>query len=191
MDAWPGKTQYDPGETVRIEARVRDRAKQPTEAASVEVDVYYPLPVESPAGRGEKLLRDSDTVTMEPIPVSGGRYQGSFLPPVGGIYRAVVRVSDGQGEIGRAELEFVVGRAAGEFDRVDVDEPAMRAIASHTGGRFHTLATARRIPEELERKRLRTIKAHEKDLWNEPAFFLAFLACVTLEWFLRKRHGLN
>jgi len=103
----------------------------------------------------------------------------------------VVRASDDQGEIGRAELEFVVGDAAGEFDRVDVDELSLRAVASQTGGRFHTLATAGRIPDELEKKRHSRVYAEEKDLFNEPGFFLLFLGCVTVEWVLRKRHALN
>jgi len=31
----------------------------------------------------------------------------------------------------------------------------------------------------------------EKNLWNGPEFFMIFLGCVTAEWILRRRSGLN
>jgi hypothetical protein len=92
---------------------------------------------------------------------------------------------------GAAEFEFVVGQAVGEFDRVDVDEPALRALASATGGEYHTMATAARIPDRIQKNIRRRTYPEERTLWNTPGFFLVFLGCVVLEWVLRKRYGLN
>ncbi len=85
----------------------------------------------------------------------------------------------------------MVCAAVGELDRVDVDELTLRAVASETGGEYHTFATAERIPQALESRRRRIVYHEEKTLWNTPAFFLVFLGCVTLEWIVRKRHMLN
>jgi hypothetical protein len=93
--------------------------------------------------------------------------------------------------LGTAQFEFVVGQAASEFDRVDVAEQTLRSIASQTGGVYHTLATAGRIPDEIELRRSLVAHRKEMNLWNAPWLLAAFLACVTAEWIVRKRRGLN
>ena len=94
-------------------------------------------------------------------------------------------------EIATAEFDFIVGRAAGEFDSVDIDELLLKAMASETGGQYHIITDAARIPQELEARQRRIVTREERNLWNAPSFFLVFFCCVTLEWVLRKRNGLN
>ena len=103
---------------------------------------------------------------------------------------AAASLADGEDLLGTDDFEFVVGRAASEFDRVDVDEQLLRSLAAQTGGVYHTLATAGRIPDEIRQRRALVARRSEISLWNAPGFFLVFLACVTTEWFLRKRRGL-
>ncbi len=64
-------------------------------------------------------------------------------------------------------------------------------MANQTGGAYHTLATAGKIPEEIEQRRSLVARREEKNLWNTPWFFAAVLACATAEWILRKRRALN
>ena len=191
LNAWSSKMEYQPDESVLITARVRDRDKQPKDDAIVQVEIHYPMPVERQTEDGKKQVQQKATLEFSRIPLGLGEYQASFKPLVGGIYRATVRASDKQGQLGQAELEFSVGQALTEFDRVDVDELSLRTIASETGGEFHTMATASRIPEAIDKKLRRRTYPEEKNLFNAPGFFLVFLSCVVLEWVLRKRYGLN
>ncbi|MDP6107088.1 MAG: glutamine amidotransferase, partial [Candidatus Brocadiia bacterium] len=190
--AGPNKVEYAYDETVLVEAKVRRRDKQPHDGAAVEMEVHYPVPIQRRNDEGAVYLEKSATIRFNPVPLGLGRYQASLRPPVGGIYRAVVKASDAGGMLAQTEFEFAVGQATSEFDRVDVDEVALRALAAETGGEFHTLATAGRIPDELERRRRRVIEQKEIDPWSAPLYFMPlFLAFATAEWLLRKRSGLN
>jgi uncharacterized membrane protein len=191
LSAWPNKPEYEHGENVLIEAKVRDRAKEPHDKATVELQLHYPSPVQKVNPRGEKYTETSLQVQLQHIPLSMGQYQTTLRPPVDGLYRAVVTASDAGGPLGQVEFEFIVGRATTEFDRVDIDEPVLRIIAGETGGEYHTLATAAKIPDEIEASRRKIIEHQEMSLWNAPAFFLIFLACAAAEWFLRKHFALS
>jgi len=103
----------------------------------------------------------------------------------------VVAASDASGTLGQAEFDFVVGRATTEFDRVDIDELTLQEISGQTRGKYYTFATAKDIPDQLEKSRRRIIYHEELTLWNAPGFFLIFLICVAAEWFLRKRFALS
>ena len=191
LAASPNKSEYGYEETVLVTAKVRRRDKQPNDNAQVVMTVQYPMPIQKVNPQGATYMESSIDVPLTHIPISLGQYRASFRPPVSGVYKAIVAASDDSGRLAETAFEFTVGRLVSEFDRIDVDELALRAVAGETGGECHTLATARRIPEELRKRQHRKIYSGEINLWNTPLFFLVFLACVTAEWALRKRHGLN
>lgn len=192
VSAWPNKIEYPQGENVFLQSRIRQKDGEPQEDAVVEAVVQYPAPLQKPAPKGGKPeTAASATLKLEHQPLSLGEYRSSFVPPMPGIYRVAVKATDKEGEAGKAEFEFVVGQTAGEFDRVDVDETLLRALAGETGGEYHTLADASHIPDQLEHRQRRIMYHEEKNLWNAPGFFAVFLGCVALEWILRKRNALN
>jgi len=191
LNAWPNKVEYEDGETVLLEAKVRGRDKEPQDNAVVEVQLFYPTPIQKVNPRGETYTETSTNFKLQHIPLGLGQYQAPYRAPISGIYRAIVTASDESGTLGQVEFEFVVGRATTEFDRVDIDELVLRDISGKTGGKFYTLATAANLPEDLEAER-HEVKYHtELTLWNAPGFFLIFLACVASEWILRKRYALS
>lgn len=191
LSAWSNKIEYPQGETVVIEARVLDKKNEPDDNATVEAKIHYPMPMHKVSPRGEKYTEDSVTVQFDHIPLSLGTYRVSFMPRMSGIYRVEVAAAATEGKPEDVEIEFVVGQAVTEFDRVDIDELTMQGIASETRGQYYTVAKAGDIAQHLEKKRRRVVQPQEMSLWNAPGFFLVFLACVSLEWALRKKFGLN
>ena len=191
VGAWASRMEYEPGEQVVLKARVKDRQGQPEEQAAVEVRISYPIPVQKLAPDGKEVQEKEALVQLEPLPLSLGEYQSSWGPPAAGLYQAAATARAGDDVLGTAQFEFVVGQAASEFDHVDVAEQTLRAVANETGGVYHTLATAGRIPDELAQRRSLVAHREEMNLWNAPWFLAVFLACVTAEWILRKRRGLN
>ena len=191
VSAWSPKAQYEAGAPVSLKARVRGRDHQPKDDAVVEVTLSYPAPVTVRAPDGTEKAESGATVRLDPVPLSMGEYQAAWRPPAGGLYKASVVGRDEAGELGTAHFEFVVSQATSEFDRVDVDEDVLQAVAARTGGTSHTLATASRIPQELQERRTLVVRRRELSLWNAPWLFTVFVTCVTIEWVLRKRKNLN
>jgi hypothetical protein len=206
VTAWTPRVEYEPGEPVVLKARIRNRQGEPEERAAVTVTINYPIPVKKASPDGKEALETTATVRLDPLPLSLGEYQLSWQPPATGLYQATAEARAGApaagqtpaagrrtegDQLGTAQFEFVVGQAASEFDRVDVAEQTLRSIASQTGGVYHTLATAGRIPDEIELRRSLVAHRKEMNLWNAPWLLAAFLACVTAEWIVRKRRGLN
>jgi len=191
VSAWSVRVEYQPGETAVLKARVRTPDNQPEENARVTATVRYPVPVRRRMPDGGEELEQETTVSLAPVPLSLGEYQATWEAPVSGLYRVTVTAAAAGQQRGADEFEFVVGRVASEFDRVDVDRELLESLAAATGGVYHTQASAGRIPDELEQRRRLVLHREEYNLWNAPWFFAAFLACVTAEWILRKRRGLN
>mgnify|MGYP000070018519 CR=1 FL=1 len=187
--AWTNKARYGAEEQVNLKARVRNSEGEPVEDATVEATITSPaLALESI--KNEETAR-TQTVQLSTVPVSMGTYQAVFEPPASGVYRVTITATDTEAEIGQDRTDFVVGQAAREFDRVDIDELTLRSVAEHSGGSYYTLATARRIPEALQKRRRRITYRDEINLWNSPYFFLAFLAIAGAEWLLRRRFSLS
>jgi len=191
VSAWSARAEYEAGTPVSLKARVRGRDRQPKEDAVVEVTLSYPSPVRVSAPDGTESAETGAVVRLDPVPLSLGEYQALWRPPVGGLYKAHAVARDEAGELGSARFEFVVAEKTSEFNRVDVDEDLLRALAARTGGTLHTMATAGRIPQELEARRTLVVRRREISLWNAPWLFALFMLCVTAEWILRKRRNLN
>jgi hypothetical protein len=191
VKGWTARPEYEPGQRVVLKARVRDAEGQPEERADVQVLLTYPIPVRREEPGGKEIVEEGTTVGLEQVPLSLGEYQIPWDPPATGLYGATALAARDGARLGSDEFEFVVGRAASEFDRVDADEQLLQALAGQTGGVFHRLTTAGAIPAEIEQRRSLVAHRREINLWNAPWLLAAFLACVTAEWVLRKRRGLN
>jgi hypothetical protein len=191
VNGWTAQPEYEPGQRVILKVRVRDADGQPEERADVEVLLSYPIPVRAEGPADGEGYEDGTAVKLEPVPLSLGEYQIPWDPPATGLYQATALAAKDGAEIGTDAFEFVVGRAASEFDRVDVDEQLLQSLAGETGGVFHRLTTAGTIPDEIEQRRNLVAHRREINLWNAPWLLGIFLACVTAEWVLRKRRGLN
>jgi hypothetical protein len=90
----------------------------------------------------------------------------------------------GQGE------PFLVDQATVDGLNPAADPALLRRIAASSGGSLATPADAQRVISDVAHRQLVIVHTREIPLWNHAGLFLAFIACASSEWFLRRRSGL-
>jgi hypothetical protein len=119
-----------------------------------------------------------------------GEYRATFTPEQAGIYSI------------RVDAEFPNGGSAGdttylrvadlntEYFDAEMRAPLLKRVASETGGRYYTPATASTLPEDVALSKHGVTVVNQMDLWDMPAIFILLVALVTAEWTYRKARGL-
>jgi hypothetical protein len=170
------RRQYAQGEPVRLRVRFADVRQAPEEDDGVTVVLEH---------RGYKTRR----IQLHRTGASQGDFDG-LVPslPVGG-YHAWIAIPAMEGRA--PAVDFTVAAPPGEFERVQMDRPALEGAAKHTGGRFYTFETARHLVKDLPPGHQVPIESlPPKPLWNQWPLLLLFLVLVTTEWILRKVGGM-
>ncbi|SIO60881.1 Uncharacterized membrane protein [Singulisphaera sp. GP187] len=129
----------------------------------------------------------------DPVPVykEGEAARGSY-PAIGqpGLYRVTVVAKRNGQEVGRDSSRFIVNQDDREMENPAADLDLLRQMAETTGGQY--------LPSEGLPKYLKSLNGKlstesmtqiEHKIWDNWPFFLIFTAFLTLEWWLRKRHG--
>jgi uncharacterized membrane protein len=169
---------YEPDTEVAILAVVRDRDGEGTDAADVSAAVTGPGAPKGP-------------VPLVPVPGNAGHYRGAFEPSRPGAYVArVVAKVDGQA-MTAPEAPFEVGRPNLEFDRLDLDDARLAAIAGATGGQYQHLSTADRLLDTLDRAVRKEHVVLERRLAAPWPGWGLVVVLLTAEWILRRRYALR
>ncbi len=107
-----------------------------------------------------------------------------------GTYMATVIASrDGQ-EIGRDRARFLVYQDDRELENPSADLKLCREIAEITGGESVTPEKLTAYLKGVDRSvYTEYVSPSEYKVWDNWPFLLIFTALLTLEWWLRKRHG--
>jgi hypothetical protein len=122
--------------------------------------------------------RDPDTFT------------GTFHAPAGGRYEVNAALLAGGKPQANQVTEFLVHGADVELADSGTSRQTLRAVASATGGLYYDIDDAQALAGKVERRDRRTVLQSRASLWNSPGLFVFFLAAVTLEWIVRRRHQL-
>ncbi|MFZ1932907.1 MAG: VWA domain-containing protein [Thermoguttaceae bacterium] len=178
IDASADKTVYQPGETIHLAAVVRNRDGQGAEGAKVEAVVKGPL-------------ADTDHVPLAAVPGPSGHYAGVFEPRLAGRYDVVVAARLDQLAFTSEKISVEVGRPNLEFERLDLDEKTLAAIAAATGGRYVSLSAADHFIDQLNRSKHKKTVTVETQLYWPPAVWTLFVAIITAEWTMRRRYQLR
>jgi len=136
--------------------------------------------------KDEKVSERVDVFTK------GDEGRGTFFadrsPP--GDYRVSVVATKGGKEVGRDSARFLVYQDDREMENPAADRALLRQISENSGGK--SLA-----PEQLS-SYLKGLKGKlftesssqtERKVWDNWPFLLLFATLLTLEWWIRKRHG--
>ncbi len=178
IDASADKTVYQPGETMHLAATVRNRDGQGADNAKVEATIKGPL-------------GDTDRVTLAAVPGPSGHYSGAFEPRFAGRYDLVIEARLGELAFNSEKASVEVGRPNLEFERLDLDEKTLNAIATSTGGRYVPLSVADHFIDQLSRNKHKKTVIVERQLYWPPAIWTLFVAIVTTEWIVRRRFQLR
>jgi hypothetical protein len=160
-----------PGDAVRVRARVSGDTAQ---APAIE------------------LLRDGKVVRTErplaPPDAQPGRFEAVLRDLAAGDYEVAVRRA---GENAGMKMPLHVGIGLDqELADVSPDDVVLQRLCEGTGGEMVQIAGCSELPAKLADLRHRYGSMAEIPLWTSGYLFLFVLACLALEWAIRKRAGL-
>jgi len=177
ISAATDKAYYEPESEVAITATVRGKEGEAGGGARVVATI-----------RGPEIDTQLN-MTAEAGPA--GNFRLVYEPPISGAYEIEVQATlDGE-SLEAEKLVINVGRPNLEFDKLDLDEKMLIAIANQTGGRYGHYTTADRLIARLNRQRRQREVTLEVPLFWPPAFWLCFVGVLTTEWLLRRRYQLR
>lgn len=174
VTATTDKAYYEPESSVRISAVVRGKEGEAAGGATVTVAISGP---------------DKFATELKLTAVSGpaGNYEAVFDPQRSGHYELLVKAAIGDASLQAPPLQIDVGRPNLEFDRLELDEKMLIALADGGHGRYSHLTTADRLIDRLcSGQEKRKIQYEIRLAWP-PVIWPLFVLALTAEWILRRR----
>ncbi|QEH38307.1 hypothetical protein OJF2_69080 [Aquisphaera giovannonii] len=133
----------------------------------------------------------SPTPEMVDLYTQGDEARGSYAA-VGepGAYKVtVIGRKDGQ-EVGRDSSRFLVYQDDRELENQSADLALARQIAEITGGEAVAHESLAKYLGSIDQSQFTEyLSPTEHKVWDNWPFLLIFAALLTLEWWIRKRHG--
>ena len=169
--------QFNPKRPVAIRATVADSMYLPRNDAKVLAHVT------SDSGDKRDLVLDW-AIDRD------GEYRGTFTPDQPGVYTVRVDATSPTGELVSDTTHLRVADLNTEYFDAEMRAPLLKRIATETGGRFYTPATANTLAEDVALSKHGVTVVNQMDLWDMPAVLLLLVALVTAEWSYRKVRGL-
>ena len=166
-----------PHEPVTLRARVTDEGFLDVNDAQVTAQVI------APSGR-------TVDVPLEWTLREDGSYAGKLLPEEQGVYRITADARRGRDTTRSAPVSLLVDDHGADVERAELRAPALRRLASETGGRYYSLDAAGQLAEDVAYTESGVTVRETRDLWDMPAMFLALLTLLGMEWGIRRVRGL-
>ncbi|MEP6496234.1 MAG: hypothetical protein ABJF01_26430, partial [bacterium] len=77
-----------------------------------------------------------------------------------------------------------------EYFDAEMRAPLLKRIATETGGKFYTPATAGTLAEDVALSKHGVTIVNQMDLWDMPVILMLLVALLGGEWAYRKARGL-
>jgi uncharacterized membrane protein len=164
--------------TMHLTVQVRDAVFGPTDNAGVTVKVTPP---------------DGKTVTLraEPSLRKPGQYEADYVARQPGPYRATATVTAADGaDLGQTETGWASDPAAEEFRALAPDKALLEHVARVTGGQMISADNLASFAASLPTRHAVITEPYVQPAWHQSWVFLAVIACLGLEWGLRRWKGL-
>ncbi|MBI4429800.1 MAG: hypothetical protein HY562_11860, partial [Ignavibacteriales bacterium] len=172
------KQVFTTQEAVEFTGQVYDQSYQPVDDAEIALTVYFGHQ------RNELMLS----------PVGNGRYEGSLNQLEEGDYRFDASITLDGKQIGEQQGRFSVGGLNAEFLETKMNKQLLQLLAFRTGGTYYDTDRIDRLSNDI--KNLPNFQSREFtsssdiELWNLAWTLGLAVFIFSIEWFLRKRHGM-
>jgi uncharacterized membrane protein len=166
-----------PREPVPLLAQLRDAAYRQVNDAAVAAHVVGP----------DGATRDLD---LSWTAQRDGEYGANFLASAPGLHRITLEARRGDRTVATDSFVIDAGNDQGEFYGAQMRAPLLKRIAEETGGRYYTLSTVSRLPDEVRFSGQGVTRTEQYDLWDIPALFLLLILLLGSEWGYRRLRGL-
>ncbi len=164
-------------EAERVQVRVRDRAFEPQDDATVTLAIEH---AGSPTA----------TLSAEPSLTEGGVYEAAFSGRESGTYRAKVLAKAQDGTlIGEKESGWVRNSLADETQSLTPNRSWMQKIAQETGGRMLIPKELDELPMLVASLKLPAMERRITPVWHHPLYLLVILSLLIAEWLVRRMAG--
>jgi hypothetical protein len=131
-------------------------------------------------------------MTLDPI--GSGQYEGSFGSLEEGDYQFTASVKVDGKTIGEDRGTFSVGGINVEFQETRMNKALLEQLAARTGGRYFTPTTAQSLAQSVASlpnfKPREVTRTEDIELWNRSWMLALVVGLFSLEWIVRKRHGM-
>lgn len=162
----------------RILVQVRDEAFKPADNAQVSVRVVEP---------------DATQIVLaaKPDAVRAGEYSVDYWSGKDGGYLCTVEVETAQGEhLPPRVAGWTAQPSAAEFARVTEDRTTLKRLAERSGGQLVASRDLESFAGSLPSRKVPVSEIRWEPLWHRPWLLLFAVACLCLEWGMRRWKGL-
>ena len=90
-----------------------------------------------------------------------------------------------------AEMPFAVHASRIEAEHLRPNPELLKRLAAETQGVFLPFNQHSELDEALGILRKVRLRQRSAPFWNQPIFYAAFLGILFLDWFIRKKKGLE
>ena len=175
ITAYTDKSEYDPGEEVRLVAYIRDPEGQATGDATVYVSII-------------DASKRRTRLDLPKVDGKLGEYRTTFRPESPGKHQAVFSARQGEAELGKdVTLDFTVGKPDLEMAELSLNEKLLKQIADTTGGTYCSWLGLKDLANSLTAEQDRKSEPVKLKLYHGPLFLCLFIAVAAVEWYMRKR----
>lgn len=169
------------GDDVKVRVSVTDRNGQPMRNAVLATKVVQPDGTEKPVSVAYSLRDDA--------------FVGNFTATQAGDHMVFSQATEGGTPVGEDQAHFTARDLDVEMANPMADHSLMRRMAAATerfGGRYYNYREAATLFDNLEEaaEPVMLVKSRREPLWDTWPLFALLLACMALEWAIRKRKGL-
>ena len=175
INAYTDKSEYEPGEDVRLVAYVRGPDGQIAPDATAYVSVV------DPAKRRTRL-------DLPKVDGERGEHRVTYRPETAGKHQAVFTAKQGETELGKpVTVDFLIGKPDIEMAELSLNEKLLKQIADATGGSYCSWLGLKDLADGLTAQQDRKSEPVKVKLYHGPFFLCLFIAVAACEWFMRKR----
>jgi len=175
----PASKSFVKGDRVEFFAQVSDKALNPVDNASVNVNITD--------GNGNNY-------NINMFPSGSGLYIGYANGLPEGDFFYAGKASKNGTILGEDKGRFIIGDTPLEYMELMMNKQLLQEMATRTGGNFFYNQPEDNLIElilsALKNKQNAVTVRSEINLWNLPLIMVIIILLFALEWFLRKRYGL-